>query len=72
MAILNINDPTAATLVYEHTGEFDVERSDDWANLWWTGKGIFSDIVLIPTEEALLMVGADSNYGTLTCVALMK
>ena len=72
MAILNINDPTAATLVYEHTGEFDVERSGDWANLWWTGKGIFSDIVLIPTEEALLMVGADSNYGTLTCVALMK
>ena len=72
MAILNINDPTAATLVYEHTGEFDVERSNDWANLWWTGNGIFSDIVLIPTEEALLMVGADSNYGTLTCVALMK
>ena len=72
MAILNINDPTAATLVYEHTGEFDVERSGDWANLWWTGKGIFSDIVLIPTEEALLMVGADSNYGTLTCIALMK
>ena len=79
MLLLDINDPSAATLVYEYTGEFDVERGDSpdkagegtWDNLWWTGKGKFSDIVLIPVDDALLMVGADSNYGTITCVAIM-
>ena len=71
MILLNVDDYTAAELVYSYSGTYDVVRSDAWANLWWTGKGIYSDIVLIPTDEALLMIGADSNYGTFTCVAIM-
>lgn len=79
MLLLDINDPAAATLVYEYDGEFDVERGDSpdkvgegtWDNLWWTGAGKHSDIVLIPADDALLMIGADSNYGTITCVTIM-
>lgn len=71
MLLLNINDPAAAELVYKHDGEMDVERGGDWENLWWTDAGAYGDIILIPTDEALLMVGVDSNYGTFTCIAIM-
>lgn len=71
MILLNVDDPAAATLVYTYIGDYDVERSEEWANLWWTGMGTFSDILLVPADDALLMIGADSNYGTITCVAIM-
>lgn len=71
MLLLNIDDPAAASHVYTYSGTYDVERDDAWANMWWTNMGAFSDILLIPTEEALLMIGADSNFGTLACVAIM-
>lgn len=70
MLLLNVNNPAAAELVYEYSGTYDVTRSDAWANLDWTGSGAYSDILLVPTEDALLMVGVDSNYGTLTCVTI--
>lgn len=80
LILLDIDNPEAAEELYRHSGEFDVPRGDSpdkagegtWDNLWWTGGGAHSDIVLIPTEEAILMIGADSNYGTITCVAVMK
>lgn len=71
MLLLDINNPAEASHVHTYLGTNDVERDDAWANMWWTGNGAYSDILLIPTEDALLMVGADSNYGTLTCVAIM-
>ena len=71
MILLDVNDPSAATYVYNYECTYDVERNDAWANLWWTGNGIYSDIMLVPTEDALLMIGADSNYGTFTCIAIM-
>lgn len=71
MILLDVNDPSAATYVYNYECTYDVERDDAWANLWWTGNGIYSDIMLVPTEDALLMIGADSNYGTFTCIAIM-
>ena len=70
MLLLNVNNPAAAELVYEYSGTYDVTRSDAWANLDWTGKGAYSDILLVPTENALLMVGVDSNFGTVTCVSI--
>ena len=80
LILLDIDNPEAAEELYRHSGEFDVPRGDSpdkagegtWDNLWWTGGGAHSDIVLIPTDEAILMIGADSNYGTITCVAVMK
>jgi hypothetical protein len=66
-----VNDPAAASYVYNYECTSDVVRDDAWANLWWNGTGIYSDILLVPTEDALLMVGADSNYGTFTCLAIM-
>ncbi|MBR5300225.1 MAG: hypothetical protein IKU36_08260 [Bacteroidales bacterium] len=71
MILLDVNDPAAASYIYNYECTYDVERDDAWANLWWTGSGIYSDILLVPTDDALLMVGADSNYGTFTCIAIM-
>ena len=71
LVLLNVNDPAAASYVYNYECTSDVVRDDAWANLWWNGTGIYSDILLVPTEDALLMVGADSNYGTFTCLAIM-
>lgn len=71
MILLDVNDPSAASYIYNYECTYDVARDESWVNLWWTGSGIYSDIILVPTEDALLMVGADSNYGTFTCIAIM-
>mgnify|MGYP003564613010 FL=1 len=71
MLLLDINNPAEASHVHTYLGTNDVARDEARANMWWTGNGAYSDILLIPTDDALLMVGADSNYGTLTCVAIM-
>ena len=71
MLLLDVNNPASAAHVYTYSGTPDVQRDDAWVNLYWTGAGTYSDIVLVPTDDALLMVGADSNYGTITCVAIM-
>lgn len=76
MRLLDVDNPSAASLVYEYSGTYDVERNSEWVNLWWNypeqqTKYHYSDILLVPTEEALLMIGADSAYGTIVCVAIM-
>ncbi len=68
--LLDITDPAAATLVYKYAGDGDVARDESWANLNWTGLGTHSDILLIPTTDALLMVYIDSNYGAMSCIAV--
>ena len=69
--LLDVNDPTAAQLLYKHAGDGDADW--DWGagvNNSWTGGGTFSDVLLVPTADALLMVYVDGNYGTIGCVAI--
>ena len=69
--LLDVNDPAAAQLLYKHAGDGDADW--DWTagvNNSWTGGGTFSDVLLAPTADALLMVYVDSNYGTIGCVAI--
>ena len=69
--LLDVNDPAAAKFVYKHAGDGDADW--DWTagvNNSWTGGGTFSDVLLAPTADALLMVYVDSNYGTIGCVAI--
>lgn len=69
--LLNVNDPAAAQFVYKHQGDGDVAW--DWAagvNPSWTGLGTFSDVLLVPTEDALLMLYADTNYGAIACISI--
>ena len=69
--LLDVNDPAAAQLLYKHAGDGDADW--DWTagvNNSWTGGGTYSDVLLVPTADALLMVYVDSNYGTIGCVAI--
>ena len=68
---LNVNNPAAAEHVYTHHGDGDADW--DWTagvNPNWTGLGTYSDVLLVPTADALLMVYVDSNYGAMACVAI--
>ncbi|MBE6232712.1 MAG: hypothetical protein E7118_08260 [Bacteroidales bacterium] len=69
--LLNINNPAAAEHVYTHHGDGDADW--DWeagVNPNWTGLGTYSDVLLVPTDDTLLMVYVDSNYGAMACVAI--
>ena len=69
--LLNVNNPAAAEYVYTHHGDGDVAW--DWAagvNPSWTGAGTYSDALLIPAGDTLLVLYVDSNYGALACVAI--
>lgn len=69
--LLDVNDPAAAKLVYKHAGDGDAAW--DWTagvNNSWTGLGTFSDVLLATSEDTMLMVYVDSNYGTVGCVAI--
>ena len=69
--LLDVNDPAAAQLLYKHAGDGDADW--DWGagvNNSWTGGGTYSDVLLVPTADTLLMVYVDSNYGTIGCVAI--
>ncbi|MBR5300226.1 MAG: DUF5018 domain-containing protein [Bacteroidales bacterium] len=69
--LLDVNDPAAAKHLYTHNGDGDADW--DWTagvNYSWTGLGTYSDVLLAPTADALLMVYVDSNYGTIGCVAI--
>lgn len=69
--LLDINEPSSAKQLYIHDGQNDAVW--DWsvnANTSWTGSGTYSDILLVPTEDALLMYYVDSNYGTMAGIAV--
>ena len=69
--LLNVNNPAAAEHVYTHHGDGDVAW--DWAagvNPSWTGAGTYSDALLVPAGDTLLVLYVDSNYGALACVAI--
>ena len=69
--LLNVNNPAAAEHVYTHHGDGDVAW--DWAagvNPSWTGSGTYSDVLLMPVGDTMLMVYVDSNYGAMACIAI--
>lgn len=69
--LLNVNNPASAEFVYKHLGDGDAEW--DWSvgvNNSWTGLGTYSDVLLVPTENTLLMIYADTNYGAMACVEI--
>jgi hypothetical protein len=69
--LLDINNPAAAQHLYTHYG--DADASWDWeagVNNSWTGLGTYSDVLLVPAEDALYMAYVDSNYGTIGCVQI--
>ena len=71
VVLLDINDPAAAKHVYTYNGDGDAAW--DWGagvNNSWTGGGSYSDVLLVPADDTLLMVYVDSNYGTLGCIAI--
>lgn len=71
VVLLDVNDPAAAQHVYTHNGDGDAAW--DWSagvNYSWTGGGAYSDVLLAPAGDTLLMVYVDSNYGTIGCIAI--
>ena len=71
VVLLDVNDPAAAKHIYTYNGDGDADW--DWTagvNNSWTGGGTFSDVLLAPSEDTLLMVYVDGNYGTIGCVAI--
>lgn len=69
--LLDVNDPAAAKFVYKHAGDGDAAW--DWGagvNNSWTGGGTYSDVLLATSEDTMLMVYVDSQYGTIGCVAI--
>lgn len=68
--LLNVDNPASAELVYKHVGTYDITRNDDWSNAWFTGLGTYSDVLLVPAGDTMLMVYVDSNFGSLTCIAI--
>lgn len=68
--LLNVDNPASAELVYKHVGTYDITRNDDWTNACYTGLGNYSDVLLVPAGDTMLMVYVDSNFGSLTCIAI--
>lgn len=69
--LLDVNDPAAAKFVYKHAGDGDAAW--DWdagVNNSWTAGGTYSDVLLAASEDTMLMVYVDSQYGTIGCVAI--
>ena len=69
--LLDVNDPAAAKHLYTHYGDGDAAW--DWdagVNNSWTGGGTYSDVLLATSEDTMLMVYVDSQYGTIGCVAI--
>jgi len=69
--LVDVNDPAAAKHLYTHYGDGDAAW--DWGagvNNSWTGGGTYSDVLLAPAADSMLMVYVDSQYGTIGCVAI--
>lgn len=63
--ILDASDKSALEPVLHVDCDGYVERDDSWANLSWTGSGAYSDIILVPTESALVVAYIDTNFNVL-------
>ncbi len=65
--VLDVTNKTAAEKVFTVNCDNMVERNSDWANLDWTGYGAFSDVLLIPANDALMVYYIDVNYNIIGC-----
>ncbi len=77
--LLNVDNPAAASLVYTYSATYDVTRDENWANMDWVGDPAAdgrqtpfpnSDVLIFPTEDAIVMAYVDAAYGALACVAV--
>lgn len=68
--LLDITDPAKAELVYAYAATYDVVRNEDWSNTQFSNGGPYSDILLIPTNDGLMMVYIDTNFGSLGCILI--
>lgn len=69
--LVDVNDPAVAKHVYTHNGDGDAAW--DWGvpvNNSWTAGGTYSDVLLAASEDTMLMVYVDSQYGTIGCIAI--
>lgn len=65
--LLDVTTPSAANKVFDFSCANFVHRDESWANLDWTGVGAYSDVLLVPTEDALLMYYVDANFNVIGC-----
>ena len=59
--------PAEAKDVYAIDCDGMVHRADDWSNLDWTDAGSYSDVLLVPTDDALLIYYVDANFNVIGC-----
>ena len=67
VVLLDITNPAAATEVYAIDCDGMVNRAEDWSNLDWTDAGAHSDVLLVPTDDALLIYYVDANFNLIGC-----
>ncbi|MGM9752884.1 MAG: BACON domain-containing protein [Candidatus Cryptobacteroides sp.] len=65
MWILDATDKTAMKPVMDIPFENFITRDDSWANIHWTDGGAYSDIILVPTESALVVGYIENNVNVL-------
>ena len=65
--VLDVTNKTAAEKVFAVDCDGLVDRDADWANLDWTGAGASSDVLLVPTDDALLVYFVDVNFNIIGC-----
>ncbi len=67
VVLLDITNPAEAEEVYAIDCDGMVNRDADWKNLDWTGAGSYSDVLLVPTDDALLIYYVDANFNVIGC-----
>ena len=67
VVLLDITNPAEAKDVYAIDCDGMVHRADDWSNLDWTDAGSYSDVLLVPTDDALLIYYVDANFNVIGC-----
>ena len=63
--VLDATNKNSMELVMDIPFEDFITRDDSWANIHWTGAGPYSDIILVPTESALVVGYIENNVNVL-------
>lgn len=65
--LLDVSNPSSATQVFSFTCSNFVHRDDAGKHLDWTDHGTHSDVLLVPTDDALLIYYVDGNFNVIGC-----